>query len=297
MGNTEITSGAFKLLMYNNIDTVFLSKSGSYHGKIAFDEGKNVFLRQNQYQLLNDHEFTLGFIRNIARGKLHNQMNFAKRFLRSNHDTTHRDTVNKMEENIRKIDDTFSPDEIRGLEGIGARYYFSLFKNNIHPEWAVFRKRSMRPPEDNVNAVLGFLYTLISNRVDSALITHGLDNYVGYFHTLDYGKKALTFDLMEEFRTPIGDALACTLFNKGILKEEDFYSPEPKENEVRGVLIKKDQLKKVISHFEEKMNSEVYYSPGKKKYSWQRVIDKQVLHFKQVISGEVDHYIPFTPEL
>ncbi len=58
----------------------------------------------------------------------------------------------------------------------------------------------MNPPQDNVNAVLSFLYTLIFYRVDAALEGAGLDPYVGYLHKLNYGKQALAFDLVEEFR-------------------------------------------------------------------------------------------------
>ena len=41
--------------------------------------------------------------------------------------------------------------------------------------------RNRRPPRDNVNAMLSFVYTLLAHELQSALETVGLDPYVGFF--------------------------------------------------------------------------------------------------------------------
>lgn len=65
------------------------------------------------------------------------------------------------------------------------------------------------------------------NRVYAAVRVAGLDPYLGFLHTIDYGRYSLVLDLMEEFRTIIADTLTLSLFNLRILKREDFYVEMP----------------------------------------------------------------------
>jgi CRISPR-associated protein Cas1 len=314
LGKVDVTNSALKLLMHHKVDTVFLGKNGQFNGKIAFKEGKNVFLRQKQFMKLNDLAFKLEFAKSIVRGKLKNQLSFIQRIIRRREDAqTVATTTDKLKEIITKVDTVESLESLRGFEGLGARQFFSVFKHGIIQDWAQFNGRSMHPPEDNVNAVLSFLYTIILYRVDSAIESEALDPYVGYFHQLDYGKKALTFDLMEEYRTPIADTLTVSLFNLGILSEDDFEtvtfskksdeypledgSDEEEEGSIayqekKGVLLTKEGIKKVISKFEKKMETKLYYNPLLRQVSYKQLIREQVKHFKRVLNGEESEYKP-----
>ncbi|MBP6290412.1 MAG: CRISPR-associated endonuclease Cas1, partial [Spirochaetes bacterium] len=40
IGNIEITPDAFKLLMHNKIEVVFLNKNGFFNAKLVFDDSK-----------------------------------------------------------------------------------------------------------------------------------------------------------------------------------------------------------------------------------------------------------------
>mgnify|MGYP005840257947 CR=1 FL=1 len=314
-GNIEITSAALKLLMRHNIDTIFLGKNGKFNGKLVFQESKNVFLRQKQFKLLDDESFRVKISKSIVSGKLKNQLTFMQRISRRRDNIAEiENTIEKMKSNLKKLDDAHNMEVIRGIEGLGARYFFAVFKHNILQDWAVFNGRSMHPPEDNVNAVLSFLYTLLFFRVDAAIEAEGLDTYVGFYHSLDYGKRALTFDLMEEYRTPIADTLCCSLFNLAILEPEDFeeviFTKEDNEyplqeekdieessnsiaiQEKKGTLLTKKGLKKVISNFEKKLETPIYYQPLMRQISYKRLINEQAKHFKRVLNGEEADYKP-----
>ena len=67
-------------------------------------------------------------------------------------------------------------DELRGFEGEAASLYFDVFDLLItspHIELR-FRGRSRRPPRDPINALLSFLYTLLTHDCRSAAETVGL---------------------------------------------------------------------------------------------------------------------------
>jgi len=317
IGNVEITSAALKLLMKYNLDTIFLGKNGKFNGKLAFQESKNVFLRKRQFELLDDMNFRLKFAKSIIKGKLKNQLTFMQRIKRRDRGAEDiKKTIALMKKNIEDVNYADSLDSIRGFEGIGAKYFFSVFKHNIIQDWAVFNGRSMHPPQDNVNAVLSFLYTMLFYRIDGYIEASGLDSYVGYLHELNYGKRTLSFDLMEEYRTPIADTLCCALFNLGILDKDDFeevtFSTRsidyPLQNdgqeivdedqeisayeEKKGVLLTKDGLKKVISQFEKKLETKIYYEPMNQQLSYKRIMREQINQFKRVINREQVDYKP-----
>jgi CRISPR-associated protein Cas1 len=85
-----------------------------------------------------------------------------------------------------------------------------------------YTKRSRRPPKDAINALISFLYALLLNDCRSALETVGLDSQLGYLHTVRPGRHALALDLLEEFRSILGDRLALTLINRGQIRQKDF---------------------------------------------------------------------------
>lgn len=155
-------------------------------------------------------------------------------------------------------------------------------------------------------------------RIDAALESAGLDSYVGYFHSLDYGRKALALDLMEEYRTPIADTLTAAIFNLGVLEKEDFEETifsknseefpleveadgdEEKDDnkfispEARGVLLTKDGIRKVLAQFERKLDTEAYYQLLEKNITYKDLFFEQAKHFRMVINGEESNYKPLT---
>jgi CRISPR-associated protein Cas1 len=120
-----------------------------------------------------------------------------------------------MERNLRRLEFITSVDEIRGIEGESARVYFEVFENCIRQqkEHFDFQKRSRRPPRSRTNALISFLYSLLTNDCISALQTAGLDPYVGYLHCDRPGRPSLALDLVEEFRA-FGDRIVLTMINR-----------------------------------------------------------------------------------
>ena len=105
-------------------------------------------------------------------------------------------------------------DALRGIEGEAARTYFDaincLMRAECRQDFGL-KGRSRRPPRDRLNALLSFLYTLLTHECRSALETAGLDPQVGFLHVLRPGRPALALDLVEEFRPVFADRLALTL--------------------------------------------------------------------------------------
>lgn len=115
-------------------------------------------------------------------------------------------------------------DSIRGVEGAAASIYFRAFASMLKtsdPEMA-FDKRSRRPPENRVNALLSFTYMLLKNDMQSALESVGIDPAAGYLHTLRPGRPSMALDLMEELRSPLCDRFVISLVNLKQITASDF---------------------------------------------------------------------------
>lgn len=316
VGKISVSAEALRLLMKYKIGVTFLSSNGKFTGKLGFGDGKNIFLRQKQFGILGDAQKSLEIARAIVAGKIRNEISFMQRIKRKSAEENHLldEAIHSVKHTLRNVEKTKDIEQLRGYEGIAAREYFSVLGLNIIPEWAEFKTRSKNPPRSNVNAVLSFLYTLLMYRVESAIESQGMDICAGNLHALNYGKAALVFDLMEEFRTPIADSICCNLFNMGTLKEGDFENvvftetdedfPLEQNQEIPdsasegmdahkgqgGVLLTKNGLRKVIAAFEQKLDTVIFYPPTNQRLSYAKILYEQVIHYKRVILGEESEY-------
>ncbi len=337
IGRISISADALRLLTKHKIPTTFLSSNGKFNGRLSFGDKKNVFLRQKQFRILDNPKKSLEIARSIVVGKIKNEISFMQRIKRKNlaDEVVIERAVNSVKNTLSDAEKTDDIEKLRGYEGLAARKYFEVFKFNLQPEWAEFKTRSKNPPKSNVNAVLSFLYTLLMYRVESAVEAAGLDSCCGNLHAVNYGKTALVFDLMEEFRSPVCDTVCCSLFNLGTLKPDDFekveFSAESEdfplekteqieqlkqgeqlegepdlqnsadsadnegdknstEQSQTGILLTKAGIKKVITAFEAKMNSQILYLPTGQKLSYTAIIFRQVQHYKRVINEEETEY-------
>jgi CRISPR-associated protein Cas1 len=117
---------------------------------------------------------------------------------------------------LETVAGTAGLEEIRGHEGDAARLYFGVFDDLIaaSKEEFYFHGRSRRPPMDNMNALLSFIYTLLVHDATAALEGVGLDPASGYLHRDRPGRPSLGLDLMEELRPVMADRLALSLVNR-----------------------------------------------------------------------------------
>lgn len=292
-GNIHLTGPARSLLLAKKIDTVFLSSQGSYRGRLISSEGENVFLRKRQYDLLDDHNFKLNVARAIVAAKLHNQTVMLERLKREQNLPQLESGVNELKLLSKEAKQAASVESLRGIEGAGAAIYFHNFAQAFHEDWG-FSHRNRRPPADPVNVVLSLVYTLLVDRCHTACRLAGLDPYPANLHALEYGRKSLPLDLVEEFRAIFGDALTLSLFNKHSLKKEDFetkpqtaQSEANPEKETKYKLILREQaFRKVLGAFARKMETEFHNIHTNKKMTYAMAVNEQAMEYRKTVEGQ-----------
>ena len=152
----------------------------------------------------------------------------------------------------------------------------------------IFRERNRRPPLDYVNALLSFVYTLLTSSITSALETVGLDPYLGYLHTDRPGRVSLSLDLIEELRPVFADRFVLTLINRKMISKKEF---KKREN---GAVIMTDEGKRIIlTEWQNKKKETLTHPYLKEKIEWGLVPYTQAMLLARYLRGDLDGYPPF----
>ena len=151
-----------------------------------------------------------------------------------------------------------------------------------------FPGRVHRPPTNPVNSLLSFGYSLLTNKVASAVQLVGFDHFVGYLHSSFYGRPALALDLMEEFRPLIVDSVVITMLNNRMLTPDNFVI------ELGAYRLKQEKHKILFTKFEERLNEEVHHPIFGYKTTYRRCIELQVRLLAKWLTGEINEYPPFS---
>lgn len=150
--------------------------------------------------------------------------------------------------------------------------------------------RNRRPPKDRINALLSFLYALLTNECASAVESVGLDPQVGFLHVLRPGRPALALDLMEEFRPLLADRLVLTLINRQQVQPDDF-----EERPGGSVQMSDDARRTVLTAWQQRKQDEVRHAALGQSVPIGLMPMVQARLLARFIRGEADEYIPFMP--
>lgn len=276
------------------IDLTFMTRSGKFLATVVGESKGNVVLRKQQYRISDDETESLKIARNMIIGKVYNSRWVLERAKRDHPMRVDVDALtnasNFIQGELQKLPDAESLDSVRGIEGSVASEYFSVFDELIlqNKDDFYFRSRNKRPPLDNVNALLSFVYSMLAKMCGYALSSVGLDPYVGFLHTDRPGRASLALDLMEEFRSVYADRFVLTLINKRIIEGSDFVKQE------NGAVVLKDTARKeLLAEWQRKKQEEITHPFLEQKVPWGLVPFAQAMLLARYIRGDLDEYPPF----
>lgn len=271
------------------ITIVLLDRAGRFQARIEGPVQGNVLLRRSQYRLAEAGE---DIVRSFVLGKIANQRAVLRRAQRDyGADDPIKEASARMALILRRVQlsDT-TADALRGSEGEAAALYFSVFDRLIRSPDAAFRwtGRSRRPPLDPANALVSFLYTLLTHDCRSACEAVGLDPAVGFLHRDRPGRPSLALDLMEELRAPLADRLALSLINRRQLRAGDF-----RHLEGGAVLLTDEGRKTVLTAWQERKKEERHHAFLDEKAPFGLVPYLQAQLLARHLRGDLDAYPPW----
>lgn len=290
-GYMGASPGLMKLCVDNGVSLVFMSPQGRFIGRIQGAVKGNVLLRKKHYALAEDEKVSLHLSKLFVAGKVFNSRSILRRFIRDHGmDEEVEYSVKQLDWSRRCIMDADCMEVLRGEEGRAANVYFGVFNSLILNQKAdfVFEGRSRRPPRDEVNAMLSFVYTLISIEMSAALESVGLDPYVGFMHTLRPGRMSLALDMMEELRAYLGDRLVLSLINRKQVCKSDFIRQGDE-----GVVMTDDCRKTLLSAWQKRKKEIIEHPYLKEKIPLGLLPYVQARLLSRFLCEELDDYPVF----
>lgn len=289
-GQMTVSTPLLEFCGKRGISVTFLSPQGHYCGRFYGPLSGNVLLRKKQYESINQVGFSNQLVRDILFGKIRNSKMVLLRAARkqSGDAVSLTQAVNQLSDLAAQLESCDCIDSMRGIEGAAATIYFSRFDTMLHsPAGFRFESRSRRPPRNEVNAVLSFVYTLLTREISSALETVGLDPAAGYLHTLRPGRPSFALDLIEELRAPLCDRFTLSLFNLGQLGEKDF------NTDSEAVFLNDRGRRTVLTSWQKRKMETVQHPFLQEKIPVGMIPYAQAMLFARVIRGDLDRYPPF----
>lgn len=293
-GRVSLSPPLMGLCAEHQVATSFLSYSGRFLARVEGPVSGNVLLRREQYRRADSPEESAKIAQALVIAKINNSRVVLQRALRS-HAQERADgklagVVDHLAYLLKRLGAPQPLDTVRGIEGEAAQKYFEIFDRLItaQKDDFFFRERSRRPPLDSMNALLSFLYTMLTHDVTSALESVGLDPAVGFLHRDRPGRPGLALDIMEEFRPYFADRLALSLVNLKQVSGQGF-----EKTETGAVLMDEYTRKSVIAVYQNRKQEGIMHPFLREKIAVGLLPYSQALLLSRYLRGDIDGYPPF----
>src|SRR5215813_5186213 len=288
-GNVQLTAQALRELATREVPIVHLSYGGWLNAVTTPPPHKNIELRRRQFAAAAAPAVCIRLARAFVAGKIRN----TRTLLRRNARDLPEGVLYQLAIMRRRAGNAESLEQLLGIEGTAAREYFTHFARMFKPgddEDAPafeFTSRNRRPPRDPVNALLSFLYALLTKEMIVTLVGVGFDPYLGFYHQPRYGRPALALDLMEEFRPLVADSVAIGLINNGELRPSDFIT------RAGAVALTDSGRRRVIDAYERRLEILVTHPRFGYAVSYRRIFEVQARLLARFLLGEIEAYPAF----
>lgn len=285
--------------------------SGRFQFRVVGPVCGNVLLRQAQYEVHRKELSATPIARAFVAGKIRNARQILLRFARDSKDPESvarlRQAAEEMASLLLSLPGQPDRDGVRGVEGQAAAVWFAHFPELITAPTAhfSFATRTRRPPRDRVNALLSFLYALLTADCEAACEGVGLDPQFGFLHAVRPGRPALALDLMEEFRPVLVDRLALNLMNRKQIRPEHFEERQPDTPAIAeeltavpfapvgAVLLNDVGRKTVLAAYHERKQEEAIHPFLKDKVPLGLLPHLQARLLARHLRGDLADYVPY----
>jgi len=272
----------------------FLTEHGRFLARVHGPVSGNVLLRREQYRQADKPENALKLARTVVAAKVANSRTVLQRALRDHAEKEGSKEIEtavlRLEHLLKELNEPLSMEILRGMEGDAANTYFGVFNHLItsQKEDFFFHARSRRPPLDNMNALLSFIYTLLVHDITAALESVGLDPQVGFLHVERPGRPSLALDLIEEFRPFLADRLALSLVNLRQLQGKDF-----ERTESGAVNMSDAARKELLTAYQKRKQDKIQHPFLGETVTIGLLFHVQALLLARHLRGDLDGYPPY----
>lgn len=250
VGRSSFSGGVIHRAVREQIPVTFIDVMGRMRGHLTVPQTAPPKHIDVQRAKQSDKDWVLELSKKLICAKIHN----CRILLRRN---------DRNDEELKTREDQAftaqSLEELRGIEGRAARVYFRQLATLVDP--FDFRGRVYHPPDGPVNVMLSFGYTLLYNRLATALESKGLETRLGFLHAGRGKHQALASDVIEPLRHLI-DRIVLSMIHLKEISPADF--DQQKRNMEIICRLTGEGFRTFISRYEWVMSSRFTLPDGRK---------------------------------
>lgn len=274
--DVRLTFPALCATLRRGIPVIIHDWRGTLLGSVLPPDSAHAQLRVQQYQRTFDASFQIQMTRRVIQAKIRNQRRLLSRLNFTRARPGIGSLIDRMAAVLHDTDRAMDVPTLRGLEGAAAALYWLGWAAFLPPEFP-FERRSTRPPHNPVNAVLGYLSTILYSECLTACHRRGLDPGLGHLHVTKNGRWSLPLDLMEPFRPAVLEATALRLFTHHMLSPRDF---EIREG---GIYLTPDGRKIVIEQYEKRTTREFFSEHAGHRTNLHQQVEATTLSYRMAL--------------
>lgn len=179
-----------------------------------------------------------------------------------------------------------SPEELMAIEGNVREMYYGAFDKILKREGFSFARRTRRPPQNRLNALISFGNSMMYVLALSEIYRTHLDPRIGFLHTTNFRRFTLNLDVAEVFKPIFVDRLIFSLVNRSQLQAKHF------SQEAGGIFLTESGRRIFIEEWEKRLRTTIDHPKLKRKVSYRRLVRLDLYKIEKHLLGD-QPYIPY----
>lgn len=286
-GELNFNKRFLEFLTQNEILIHFFNRYGYYVGSFYPREYYNsgwLILKQSEHYL--DPIKRMDLARRFVSGAVGNMERVLEYYLRRGKESLE-PILDQLERAALAIETQESTEPLMAIEGNAREAYYSAFDIIINQEDFSFDKRTRRPPQNRLNALISFGNSLLYVTVLSEIYRTHLDPRIGFLHTTNFRRFSLNLDVAEVFKPVLVDRVIFSLINKNQLKAKHF------SEGVEGIFLTEAGREIFVKEWEGRLRTTIDHPVLKRKVSYRRLIRLDLYKIEKHLLGDkpYDPYI------
>ncbi len=284
-GEIDLNKRVLEFLTKNKVPVFFYNHYGYYIGSFYPREYLNsglIILKQAEFYL--KHKERMFLAKSFVSGAAANILKNLSYYKKSKEEYI-KPYIEEILEKSKEIDSKKDIPSLMALEGEIRKKYYEAFNVVLNIGDFYFDKRTKRPPENPLNALISFGNSLIYTTILSQIYRIHLDPRIGYLHETNQRSFSLNLDLAEIFKPIIVDRVIFSLINKNQIQLKHF------EEDIDYTYLNEKGKQIFIKAYEEKLATTIKYK-NLGKVSYRKLIRLECYKLYKHFFGE-DIYKPF----
>lgn len=247
--NVIFSGKFFEFINEKGLNVSMIDRYGEKIGSfVPQNNHRNIKTELKQLRIYDDEKERLELARKLEIASVFNIRANLRYYKRRKEEQKLATTITDISALIKLLNEAKSVTQLMTIEAQARQKYYHCFNWILDDKDFIFEKRTRRPPEDPLNAMISFGNTLLYQRIANEINRTSLDIRIGIVHAAGSRPESLNLDLADLFKPILVDRTIFTLVNRKMMNAEDFV-----EVENNGIYLSKNGKRQFIKEFERKL--------------------------------------------